>query len=115
MKILNDIACNLNCIQILKFDSNTLKFNWKKRWDANWYINYWKSSFNYNVEKKPLKKHKSKITPCHSSFFGNQLNIFQFGTFQKTIHTKRQLIKVVICKLFLLNNYHWNYDSSKGQ
>jgi hypothetical protein len=38
MEILNDIACNLNWIEI--------------QWDANWWRRYWKSTCEYGVGKK---------------------------------------------------------------
>jgi len=100
---LNDIACNLNSIQFkflnlvqihgmefeLIWDSIEFRFDWihmqfnlnsiENKWDANWCKRYWKSIYDYGVEKTSLKKHISKKTPFHSLSFENQLNIFKFG------------------------------------
>jgi len=72
MKILNDVACNLNSDSILE------------KWDANWCRGYWKFIHDYNVEKNYIYIYKydtcSKKKPFHSSLLENWLNRFWFGT-----------------------------------
>jgi hypothetical protein len=43
MKILNNIGCALNSIEL------------KKKWDANWWRSYWKFAYKYDVGKKLWK------------------------------------------------------------
>jgi hypothetical protein len=45
MKILNDIACNSNWIQIW-LDSNSIE----EEWNANWYVRNWKFACNCGVD-----------------------------------------------------------------
>jgi len=114
MKILNDIACNLNWIGILKFDWNLMnlkikefhpifKFEWiqfKFSWREMGHklvqkvlkICLW--LWCLKEKKKTLKRHKSEKTPFHSSLLGEWL-------------TKGWLIehKVVLVPM---NPHHWN-------
>ncbi len=48
MKILNDISCKLDWIPIQQLDSNSIEEKWD---DANWWKRYWRSPFEYGVEK----------------------------------------------------------------
>jgi hypothetical protein len=48
----------------------------ENKWDANWWKRYWKSSHEYGVSKKPLKKQKYEKTHFHSSSLRNGLNKF---------------------------------------
>jgi hypothetical protein len=52
MRILNDIPCKLNSIGLM-FNSISIS----KKWDANWYIRYCKSTYNYCIEKQTFEKY----------------------------------------------------------
>jgi len=80
VKILNDIACNLNWIEIHWMEST---FYWNKIWtqiqlkkerDVNWCKKYGKSICDYGDDQKIIYEK----TPFHSSSFENELNRVQF-------------------------------------
>ncbi len=59
MKILNDIAYNLNWISI-QFNTYLIEFKFKK-WDANWCTRHQKSDCEYDVGEKKAHSHSSSL------------------------------------------------------
>ncbi len=67
----------------LELNSNSIK----KKWDANWWESYWKSSHEYGVELFLTKNKNPKKTAIHTFSFENTLNKFQFAIVQPTTTT----------------------------
>ncbi len=111
MKILRVITCNLNGIQVPKFDFKYNEWNsnsMEEIWIANWYIKYWKFSHNYVVEKNPLKAY-IYIYAKDTIFF--ILLYFEIDKIDFNLELFKGWFmecKVVLIKLVLMNHHHWN-------
>jgi hypothetical protein len=67
----------------VQFNSNSIE----EKWDENWYIKYWKSTYNYGIEKKTFEKtHVQKKHIFIPFYLG--IGLTKFGIVQRMTHPK---------------------------